>query len=106
MTFYSPNNFKSGRLIFNRYRKTDLLIFSVALVFSLSAIIISINVLKIYHPAILVLESIPAGFALFLIQPLNVYHNFLLYGLCIKNYLKRQKKYKWEGIYNYEIKKE
>lgn len=106
MNFYSPNNFKNGRLIFNRYRKEDLFIFSVALAFSLLAIIMSINVLKIYQPIILVIEILPAGLAFFLIQPLGIYHNFLLYGFCVKNYLKRQKNYKWEGIYNYEIKKE
>lgn len=106
MNFYSPNNFKNGRLIFNRYRIKDLLLFAAALIFSILAIIITLNVLRIFHPILLFIEIIPACIAFFLIQPLGVYHNFMLYFLCFLSYLEHQKNYIWEGVYKYEIEKE
>jgi len=106
MNFYSPNNFKNGRLIFNRYRIQDLILFCISLIFSILAVIITLNQFKLYHPVILVLEILPACVAFFLIQPLGVYHNFLLYGICAYQFFKRERNYKWEGICTYEIKKE
>lgn len=106
MTFYTPNNFKGGRLIFNRYRYQDLLIFATTLSFSLLAIIIAITQFEIYNIIVICILVFPALIGFFLVQPLGVYHNFLMYGLCAYNYLKTPKNYIWEGIYKYEVKKE
>lgn len=106
MNFYSPNNFKNGRLIFNRYRMKDLLIFAIALIISILSIIITLNVFRIFHPILLFVEILPAVITFFLIQSLGIYHNFMLYFLCFFSYIERQKNYIWEGVYKYEIEKE
>lgn len=106
MVFYTPNNFKNGRLIFNRYRVIDIVVFIVALIVTFLMIILSITQFSIYNPIIIALMVFPAGVAFFLIQPFGVYHNFLEYFKLLYLFKSSKRNFLWEGIYKYEEKDE
>jgi uncharacterized membrane protein len=106
MNFYSPKNFKNGRLIFNRYRVQDILLFSLTLVFSLLSVIITLTQFRVLNIALIVLELLPACIGFICVQTLSVYHNFMIFAQCYFNYRRTPKRYIWEGIHKYEIKKE
>lgn len=103
MMFYAPKSFKSGKLIFGRFRIKDLIFFLSCCAFSLVSCIIYVLNLKetsIVTLFIIFLLLLPSAIAFLLTMDFGVYHNI---GEFLIEFIKFQFlkpwKYSWEGIY-------
>lgn len=103
MQFFSPKNFKKGRLIALKYRILDILIFLCGSLFSLIIVIGYFTLFNKYNIFILLLLLLPAAISIILTMiPFEVYHNLFEYlNLRIK-FKRSQKNFIWEGIYKYD----
>lgn len=103
MIFYTPKNFKKGRLIALRYRPIDILIFACGASFSLITLIGYLMMFNKYSILILILLSLPVSSVIILVMiPFNQYHNMLEYLRLKIRFITSKRNYEWEGIYKYE----
>lgn len=104
--FNSPKNFKRGKYIFNRYRYFDITVILSTIGISIFLLIVFLNyfsdkniILNLLISA-LILSPIVIVYLLYL--PMPVYFNFLDYIKAFFFYTNKQKKWKWEGIHQFE----
>lgn len=105
MEFNTPKNFKNGKYIMNRFRKSDLmwLLLGVAITLLLFYIVIVLIVTIRISPLWLILTIIPActsGGLVLISFPIK--HNSIEVIKIIINYKLRKKYYKWEGVQHFE----
>ncbi|MCH1942425.1 hypothetical protein [Holdemania massiliensis] len=105
MTYYTPKNFKRGRLIFNRFRPIDLIVFGIGTAVSVISILFYLMGFDGKNPFIIGVLCVPATVTLTLVLPFQVYHNLMEFTLMLFVYFKSQKKFIWEGVYKYEEEK-
>lgn len=102
MNFISPKNFKSGRLIANKYTTQDLIILVGGIIasFVLELIYFSSFISKngIINIVMFVLFALPAGICLLLVTPFGVYHNVLTFIQLLLIHIKTPKAYIWGGL--------
>lgn len=103
MKFYTPNNFKNGRLLFNRFRNIDLTIVCVLGGLSVVSFLGYIQFARKVNLLILLATIIPGAIAFILTIKLTIKHNYMEY-LWLKYQYKRSKQhYVWEGVYRFGI---
>lgn len=107
MEFIAPKNFKSGRLIMNRFKPGDLILLISTLLFSfLSAVIYVALAGNHIRIEVIVILIIPSAIGFFLTMPFGINHNILIFLRIVILYLKKKKEYYWEGIARYEIRED
>ena len=102
MRFYTPKDFKKGRLIFSKYRPIDLIVLiATAICFLTLTLAYLLSGLEI-NVLIIVLLLLPIGVAFILLMNFGVYHNILTYLYLLINFKSTSHKYIWGGIRKYE----
>lgn len=103
MVFFTPNNFKSGKLIFNRFRIIDLVIVIGLFALSFVSFFMYVQFAEKINYLILIGTLIPAAIAFFLTMRFPVQHNYLEYQKIKMKYYSSQKNFVWEGVYRFGI---
>ena len=102
MNFISPKNFKSGRLIANKYTTQDLIILTAGIItsFILELIYFSsfINQNNVINIVCFALFAIPGGIVVLLVMPFGVYHNVLTFIKLLLIDIKKPSTYIWGGL--------
>lgn len=98
-----PDDFKSGRYYFNKYRKIDLIILISGIVIGITIFLISMFIaLAIKSLAIMLLglsiSAISISTVFLLTMNITHYHNVLEKIICMIHYSKSKKKYIWRGV--------
>ena len=93
-----PANTKKSQLILGFFTPTDLVIFSVGLVWSFIMLLI-VQSLTI---GLIILVMLPALIATFLVLPVPHYHNVLQLITNIFNFITGRRRYYWKGWDIYE----
>lgn len=111
MNFISPKNFKSGRLIANKYTTEDIIILFSGIILSLILEMMYFSSFlqkdKVLNIIIAVLLAIPAGLVLLAVLPFGVYHNVRTFICLIFINTKCPNEYLWGGLKrNVAVKKE
>ena len=102
MIFIAPKNFKSGRLLTNKYTWFDLCFMIVGIIGSVvqEAIFLIFFLSDNILVNILLFSalSIPAITVFALVQPNGIYHNFLTFFELLIIFIKSPKRYIWGGL--------
>ena len=102
MNFIAPKNFKSGRLISNKYTWFDLVLLIAGIIGSV--ILEALFVILFLQENILVnilistILALPAIIVFGLVQPNGIYHNFLTFFELLIIDIKLPKRYIWGGL--------
>lgn len=81
MRFYTPKDFKKGRLIFSKYRPIDLIaLIATAICFLTLTLAYLLSGLEI-NVLIIVLLLLPIGVAFILLMNFGVYHKYICEGI-------------------------
>lgn len=99
-SYLVPANAKKGTLIFNLFRKVDLIIFASGVLFSLGLLAIGNSADSSIW--ILVLKLIPAGICSLLVLPIPNYHNTLCAIQSILSFYTERHRFLWKGWCLYE----
>lgn len=107
--FISPKNFKSGRLISNKYTVKDLIILICGIILSFVLEILFITYFlaednTTLNLIIAVFLVLPAGLALLLVMPSGIYHNVLTFLELLIIDIRSPKSYIWGGLKRNVIK--
>lgn len=106
MIFQVPQNFKRGQYILNRYRKSDAAIIMSTSLFSIISIISYLNIFKnnsvLTNLLIFFILILPVFVIYILFTPLPTYFNVLEYLKTRVYFMRKQKRFKWEGIHQFE----
>ncbi|MBW9213112.1 MULTISPECIES: hypothetical protein [Terrabacteria group] len=107
MEFIVPKNFKSGRLIMNRFKPIDLTLLISTLIFSfLTSITYVAMVGNLVHVEVIVFLILPSAIVFFLTMPFGINHNLFIFLRIVILYIKKKKEYYWEGIARYEVRED
>lgn len=102
MDFISPKNFKSGRLIANKYTSSDLILLVAGIIasFVLELIYFSsfISPNKIANIVCACVFALPAAISLLLVMPFGVYHNVKTFLKLLIIDIKTPNNYTWGGL--------
>lgn len=102
MNFISPKNFKSGRLIANKFTSQDLILLVAGIIasFVLELLYFSnfLNDSITINLAFACIFALPGGVVLLLVMPFGVYHNVRTFLKLLLMYINRPKKYVWGGL--------
>lgn len=93
-----PANAKKGTLIFNLFRKIDLIIFA-------SGVLVTLLLLAFSggdEIGILILKLVPAGISALLVLPIPNYHNTLCAIQSIISFYTERHRFLWKGWCLYE----
>ena len=101
MKFYTPNNFKNGRLLFNRFRKIDLAIVCISGGLSVISFFGYVQFARKINLLILLATIIPGVIAFILTIKLTIKHNYMEYLLIKYQYKRSKQNYVWEGVYRF-----
>ncbi len=93
-----PANAKRGTLIFNIFRKVDLIIFVVGVLVTLGLLVFVADDSMLS----IIISIIPAGIAALLVLPIPNYHNVLCAIQSIIAYYTNPREYEWKGWCFYE----
>lgn len=108
--FSTPKNFKRGKYIFNRFRVSDAAIILVTIILSILSIILYLNLFQqqnmLLNLIVVIVLLLPILIVYILFLPLPVYFNVLDYLKVFFAFYKKQKIWKWEGVYQFESKDE
>lgn len=106
MIFQAPQNFKKGRYILNRYRPSDALIIIGTLLITILAIISYLNIFKnnsiLVNLLFFLIMILPILVVYILFTPLPTYFNVLDFIKSFLNFQQKQKRWKWEGIHQFD----
>lgn len=105
---HAPKNYKRGKFIMGRFTLLQLLTFLGCCAFSLFGCVI----FSIYAKSgpletrilVLCLLILPAVIGYIATFSMGIYHNMANFFIIWIRYLKKEKKYSWEGIYQIEPK--
>lgn len=97
-----PANSKRGTLIFNIFRKIDLVLFSCGVIFTLTllAIVPTENMVAVS------ISLLPAAICGLLVMPVPNYHNVMCALASIYNFYTGRRRFIWKGWCSYEQFKE
>jgi len=98
--FLVPANAKKGTLIFNMFRKIDLIIFACGVGISLFLLAFTNSTSDSIW--ILILKIIPAGISALLVLPIPNYHNTLCAIQSIIAFYTERRRFLWKGWCFYE----
>ena len=102
MNFISPKNFKSGRLIANKYTTEDVVILCIGVIISvvLEMVYFSsfLSTNKILNIVVAILLALPAGIVILAVLPFGVYHNVRTFARLILIDIKNPNDYIWGGL--------
>lgn len=76
---YAPHNYKSGELFLGKYRIIDVAIMATAIVLFITVLLLSMFVIEFNLCFIGIAGVLIPVIMVFLVQPLNGYHNYLEY---------------------------
>ena len=103
LVFNTPKNFKRGKYLLSRYRLKDLVIMVAIMLISLAAIIVYLTLFPDQdmqiHLLVVILLLLPIGGVYLLFMSMPVYLNLFEYITAFFFFRRKQKKFKWEGIY-------
>lgn len=106
IVFNSPKNFKRGKYIFGRFRLLDAAVILVVFFTSLSLMILYLNVFQskniLMNLIMVLIFLIPDLVVYILFMPMPVYLNILEYLNAFKKFHTRQRRFKWEGIHQFD----
>ncbi len=102
MIFIAPKNFKSGRLLANKYTWFDLMLMCIGLIVTIVLealfVIFFISDNAVLNVIIFATLAIPAMLIFGLVQPKGIYHNFLTFFELMFIDMKSPKRYIWGGL--------
>lgn len=93
-----PANAKKGTLIFNLFRKIDLIIFASGVLVTLLLLAFSSG----DEIGLLILKLVPAGISALLVLPIPNYHNTLCAIQSIISFYTERHRFLWKGWCLYE----
>ena len=99
-SYLVPANAKKGTLIFNLFRKVDLIIFGSGIFFTLGLLAIGNSTDSSIW--VLILKLIPAGICSILVLPIPNYHNTLCAIQSILSFYTERHRFLWKGWCLYE----
>lgn len=99
-SYLVPANAKKGTLIFNLFRKVDLIIFASGVAFTL--LLLAFTSGSSDNIWILILKLIPAGVCALLVLPIPNYHNTLCAIQSIISFYTERRRFLWKGWCFYE----
>lgn len=105
LIFNSPKNFKRGKYILNRFRLSDLLFIVGITVLSVILIVAYLNTFHnniMLNLIVVLILMIPMLTIYLLFLPMPVFFNVLEFIKTFLFYQSKQKKWKWEGIHQFE----
>lgn len=97
-SYLVPANAKRGTLIFNIFRKVDLVIFVIGVLVTLGLLVFisDDSMLSV------IISILPAGIAVLLVLPIPNYHNVLCAIQSIIAFYTNPRAYEWKGWCFYE----
>ncbi len=102
MDFIAPKNFKSGRLLSNKYTWFDLGLLTIGVIVSVVLealfVIFFLSDNLIINIAVVSLLALPAIIVFGLVQPNGIYHNFLTFFRLLIIHIGSPKTYIWGGL--------
>lgn len=110
MLFTCPKNFKSGRLISNKFTYLDLAIMVIGVIITIVLeavyIIFLLNDNLLINIAFFILFTLPGLIAFAIVQPNGIYHNFLSFFHLLIIDISSPKEYIWGGLTRHEYTEE
>lgn len=106
MYFTAPKNFKSGRLISNKFTWVDLAVMILGLL--LSIVLISLYIIYFLNKnllinlAFLLMFTLPGILSFALVQSNGIYHNFYTFFYLLFIEITSAKNYIWGGLNRHE----
>lgn len=102
MTFIAPKNFKSGRLLANKYTWFDVGLLCIGMIATIILealfVLIFISDNAVLNAVLFVLFAMPEVIIFGLVQPNGIYHNFLTFFELMFMDISSPKTYIWGGI--------
>ena len=108
MWFTAPKNFKSGRLLSNKFTYIDLAVMVLGMI--LSIVLISIFIIYFLQDSVflnmvfVLLFTLPGILSFALVQPNGIYHNFYTFFYLLFIDIASVKEYVWGGLMRNEYK--
>lgn len=99
-SYLVPANAKRGTLIFNLFRKIDLIIFAIGV--GLSLILLAFVQNDTTSFGLIILKLLPAGISTLLVLPIPNYHNTLCAIQSILAFYTERRRFVWKGWCFYE----
>jgi len=97
-SYLVPANAKKGTLIFNLFRKIDLIIFAIGVGITLILLLLFSD----QGTLMLIISILPAGITGMLVLPIPNYHNVLCAIQSVIAFYSNSREYQWKGWCFYE----
>lgn len=106
LIFNTSRNFKRGLYIFNRYRKSDMVVIISVVCLCVAAIVIflnaSANIDVLVRLVVVLVFLLPILGVYLLYMPMPTYFNVLDFLKVYVRWIFKQKTWKWEGIHLFD----